>query len=321
MAMYHLYRMMTLSLVLVSSCSAVFYLLTWTLPSENLCVQIWQLVDRAIAGVWSSSSNCPKDMPTTFKFCRLDTVDPGLDKDGAATSIAGGPGSAAVPLVTFVIPTKQRATLGRTLLSIRRQSDPGWRAIVVCDGCSESTVASLVSGEDAADHRMRAIGLLRKAGRGRNSAGLVRNAGMAEVATPWVGFVDDDDTVSPDYVRDLRSAVHRYPRVKAVVFRMVKPDGFIVPPVSHEMFSLNCVGISFALDMGMVRTSGLWFIADPAEDYKLLHRVHSITPGVQMLLSSHVDYYVRTDPVTGGAMVRRWGPAINESLIVGCGDH
>jgi hypothetical protein len=39
-----------------------------------------------------------------------------------------------------------------------------------------------------------------KAGLGNNSAGMVRNAAFQHVDTPWVAFVDDDDTLAPNYV-------------------------------------------------------------------------------------------------------------------------
>ena len=35
------------------------------------------------------------------------------------------------------------------------------------------------------------------------SAGFVRNIGMSLVKTPWIGFLDDDDKLLPNYVESL----------------------------------------------------------------------------------------------------------------------
>lgn len=288
-------------------------------------LQIWQF----FAGAFHAGGPaCKVEGDPSRKFCRPAAAG---DNNGTApdTPHAGDGGAAAAPLVTFVIPTKKRATLERTLLSIREQTDPGWLAIVVCDGCSDDDgysdpgVGAIMTGSSHSDDggRVRVIKLERRIGQGSNSAGLVRNVGMAEVTTPWVGFVDDDDTVSPDYVRHLRADVHRHPLVKTVIFRMVGSNGFVLPPASHQVFLLSCVGISFALNMEMIRSNGLLFIPDAVEDFQMLLRVERVKPGVQMLLSSHVDYYVRMDPATAAAALAGGGAAapISESLIVGCG--
>ena len=143
-------------------------------------------------------------------------------------------------LLTFIVPASGRSTLHRTLISLQQQEDPGWRALVLLDGAHvglEQRAYRLVSLEKA---RMRVCCLLKRFGsrvltRGaevsHGSAGLVRNVAFAHVRTPWVGFVDDDDTVGPRYVAEVAADGDTF---DAIFFRMrwtpwqseLRPDCF-----------------------------------------------------------------------------------------------
>ena len=195
--------------------------------------------------------------------------------------------TATPPLVTFVIPSKGRLTLRRTLESIYNQSDDGWRVIIVCDGLQVVVCPDIQESENTS-----VIFTEKNLGVDRNSAGAVRNVGLSYVTTPWAGFVDDDDTVSFDYVRHLRNDSRRHPQVKTIIFRMMFENRRILPPPEAKWFVKNRVGISFAVNMQMMWSNNMQFIPSRIEDFDLLHRILQI-PNLEMLMSSHVAYYVR----------------------------
>jgi glycosyltransferase involved in cell wall biosynthesis len=184
-------------------------------------------------------------------------------------------------LVTFLIPTVGRETLQRTLASLHAQTDDDWVAIVVYDN---------IVPDRAATARIRTLRTPAKLGVGRNGAGAVRNVGMAHVTTPWVAFVDDDDTLSPTYVAALRQNISRHPQLPAMIFRMVHHGGNVLPPAEHSMFQPCAVGISFAVHMDLWRAHQLAFVPSAMEDYALLCSIHALT---DMLLAPQVTYFVR----------------------------
>ena len=51
------------------------------------------------------------------------------------------------------------------------------------------------------DHRIIYYSI-NKLGNDINGAGLVRNKGIEIASTPWVCFLDDDDTFTPDYINN-----------------------------------------------------------------------------------------------------------------------
>ena len=184
-------------------------------------------------------------------------------------------------LVTFVIPSIGRATLERTLASLEAQTDGSWCAIVFFDDVEPTVLAT---------ERVRVVQSARKLGVGANGAGMVRNEALKLVETPWAAFVDDDDTLAPTYVADLRSNASRHPSLPAMIFRMCYYGGEILPPAAHTMFSLGKVGISFAVRMDLWHRAALHFCPSASEDYELLMRIHAVT---DMLMAPQVAYYVR----------------------------
>jgi glycosyltransferase involved in cell wall biosynthesis len=181
-------------------------------------------------------------------------------------------------LITFIIPTIGRPTLQRTLDSIRASSNPSWEAIVMFDGVDPT----LESGDERIRvYRMDKVGV-------RNFAARVRNHAIAKARTPWVGFVDDDDTITPTYVSDFVDHLACNPDV--IIFRM-RDRGRVLPPPDATRFVINKVGISFCLKTKLFREQGVWFLPGPAEDFHLLHRLRLL--GKDIFLSPHINYHVR----------------------------
>lgn len=161
----------------------------------------------------------------------VDTV-----RQARAVSAAANP-----PLVTFFIPTLGRPSLAHTMASLAVQTDRDWAAVVIGDGVQPDVPPS------------ERVQVMRCEPQG--SAGLVRNLGieMCSFGSPWYAFVDDDDTLTPDYVEKLRAESSTFPGEGAgcIVFRMFDPAvNTILPP--HEVFNpldltWGKVGLSFAV--------------------------------------------------------------------------
>jgi glycosyltransferase involved in cell wall biosynthesis len=96
--------------------------------------------------------------------------------------------------VTVVIPTRDRRDLAlRAVDSVLRQQGAAPDVIVVDDGGTDGTAEAVLG---LASPRVAVV-------RHERSTGVsgARNAGLAEVGTPWVAFLDDDDLWAPDKLR------------------------------------------------------------------------------------------------------------------------
>ncbi|HEX8856059.1 MAG TPA: glycosyltransferase [Thermoleophilaceae bacterium] len=102
--------------------------------------------------------------------------------------------------VTVVIPVKDRVELLRhTLRSVAEQTQPPAEVVVADDGSTDRTP------EVARELGARVI---RKDGGGWGPSA-ARNAGLAEVRTPYVAFLDSDDLLLPGALEKLRDALER----------------------------------------------------------------------------------------------------------------
>ena len=165
----------------------------------------------------------------------------------------------ALPYITFIIPSIGRPTLSRTIESLKNLNDPNWKAIIVFDGIEPTFYPD--------DSRVT-ICAVQKQGY-YNCAGCVRNQGIKLVRTRWVGFVDDDDILLPNYIDAFRRQLHRNPDV--IILRMLTPDG-IFPPLEDADFSKGLVGISFCAKTSLFQENNLWFISSTYEDFYLLDK-------------------------------------------------
>ena len=183
--------------------------------------------------------------------------------------------------ITLIIPTIGRDTLSGTLESLIAQTNPDWKAIVVFDGISPT-----ISAPDPRIHLME----IPKKG----NAGFVRNEGIKVATTEWIGFVDDDDTLTPDYVECFK---HEKRRADVIIFRMKKPDGTIFPLPNDTDFKFMEVGISFCYKRTLAINRKLFFknveglIPGICEDWGLLDRLRNTL--VNIYLSQNITYLVR----------------------------
>jgi len=185
--------------------------------------------------------------------------------------------------LTFIIPTIGRDTLIDTITSLLHQTNDQWKAIVIFDGI-DPTIANI-------DKRISII-KSDKLGEHVNSAGNVRNYGIQFATTEWVAFLDDDDSISNDYVDlfYLETETNKSLHIELLLFRMLD-DGQVKP-------NLNLVGglklMNFGISFAVKKTifdQGLVFTPSPMEDFNFISKC--VSSGYVLLLSPYITYYVR----------------------------
>lgn len=181
--------------------------------------------------------------------------------------------------ITFVIPSLSRLTLIQTINSLLNQSCDLWKCIIVYDG---------VDGIDFNDDRIKTVKIEKSGliGPANGQSGLVRNEGIKLVDTEWIGFLDDDDTIHPDYVKTL---IENYYDYDFVVWRMKYPNGLILPPLNNDNLSFGRVGISFCYKN---KHENLYFDNNrDGEDHDFLMKLISLSK--DYIVTPEVYYNVR----------------------------
>ena len=167
--------------------------------------------------------------------------------------------------ITFIIPSLNRLTIIRTIRSLLRQTSNNWKCIVLYDG---------VDGMKFDDSRITTIKINKTGlvGPANGQSGLVRNVGINMVDTEWIGFLDDDDTVHPNYVKTL---FDNYSDKDFVVWRMKYPNGLVIPPINDDELRFGGVGISFCYKN---KFDGLLFDNNrDGEDFDFLIKLKNLT--------------------------------------------
>lgn len=180
------------------------------------------------------------------------------------------------PLVTFIVPTVGRATLRRALSSLLNQTDPYWRCIVEGDGVFP----------DASGLTDSRIAYYKEPHLAHESD--MRNLGIARATTPWVAFLDDDDTVAPEYVEWMwNEEVER----DVIIFRQTFPkdDGTTAVFPKDETIVWGNVGISYAVRTALAKECP--FKRSRHED--LLQLTALEAGGAEIHWSPHIAYFAR----------------------------
>jgi len=181
-------------------------------------------------------------------------------------------------MITFIIPSLNRPTLHRSIDSLLNQTNPNWECIIVYDG---------VDGPQFEDSRIKTFKIEKTGiiGTINGQSGLVRNFGIKKSKSLWIGFLDDDDTLHKDYVKDL---FDKYSQYDFVVWRMVYTDGRILPPPNNDL-SFGSVGISFCFKN---KFENLLFDNNRnGEDYDMVTKLKSLTPN--FIVTPEVYYNIR----------------------------
>ncbi len=181
--------------------------------------------------------------------------------------------------ITFIIPSLNRPSLKETISSLINQTNPNWECIVIYDG---------VDGESFNDERIKTIKIDKIGcfGAYHGKSGLVRNAGIETCKTEWIGFLDDDDTIHPDYVKKLFEEYYNY---DFVVWRMKYQNGLIFPEPHRTDLVFARVGISFCYKN---KFDNLLFDNNSdGEDFDFLSKLKKLTNN--WVITPEVYYNVR----------------------------
>lgn len=197
------------------------------------------------------------------------------------------------PLVTFIIPSVNRPTLQRTLDSLKKQTEPNWSAVVVLDGVPQSEVH--IDGDTRIQYMFlkKKLGSMRmRTDRGHGRGALVRDYGIEHSQTgTWLAFVDDDDELDPNYVYNLAHITKvEKPQTECIIFRMMLPNGVVLPPHGATDFYRNQVGISFAIRRKLFDEGFKFASNDDTEDFNLLNRLRRAKRNIY--IAPYVMYYV-----------------------------
>lgn len=110
-----------------------------------------------------------------------------------------------MPTVSVIMATYNRAELlPYSIGSVRWQSHADWELIVVADGCTDDTVAT-VEAMAAADPRIRLAELAVNSG----EQSIANNAGLAQARGRFIAFLNHDDLWLPDHLERALAAIER----------------------------------------------------------------------------------------------------------------
>jgi len=102
-------------------------------------------------------------------------------------------------IFSIILPTYNRAyILWKAIESILSQTEPRWELIVVDDGSTDCTLRMM---EEFKDPRIR---VLSTPNRGPSSA---RNHGLSAAQSPYIAYLDSDNTWHPDCLETMRCAI------------------------------------------------------------------------------------------------------------------
>ena len=185
--------------------------------------------------------------------------------------------------ITFIIPTIGRKTLINTIKSLEKQTNDNWDAIIVFDG--------IKSNINISNPKIKILEITKK-GVDKNSAGRVRNEGMEYAlslgTSKWFGFVDDDDTLSNNYVEIFNKELQSYPNIDVIIMRM-NNSNLILPQLKTDDIHINYVGISFIMKANIF-ANGLKFIPSATEDFNYLDNMKK--NNYKLMISPYITYFV-----------------------------
>lgn len=213
-------------------------------------------------------------------------------------------------LITIVVPVYNRAgTVARCLDSMAVQEGIEHCRIIIVDNNSDDgsseTVIRWRDGHPAVD--------LMLISESRQGAAAARNAGLAQVTTPYVMFFDSDDEMLPGHMARLVSAVGQNPDADVFGWDIVceLPDGRGYkalfrcrrPMRDHLVFSSMSTQ-RFAARTAFVRAAGAWDSSLKGwDDFELGVRMIAANPVIVRLPDAGGRPLVRTyysdDSITG----------------------
>lgn len=213
--------------------------------------------------------------------------------------------------IIFIIPTLGRQSLINTIQSLINLTSNDWKALIIFDGIQNNLEKNYIEKinknqqfifleinkcgiindkQDKQDKQNKQI---------NNCAGQVRNYGIEyllnneELKTEYIGFVDDDDTLHPNYIDYLKKEEFNF-QFDVLVFRMMYKNFNIIPHLLTKKLEKKNVGISFALKYEIIKNhKDLRFKNDCFEDFIFIFIAKQLNK--KILLSKYIAYFVQTN--------------------------
>ena len=202
----------------------------------------------------------------------------------------------------FIIPSIGRSSLAHTILSLIYLNNKNWNALIIFDGVKKNI--------ELEDERLYFIEI-EKSGieDKKNNAGLVRNYGFEyiknnNINTSFISFVDDDDTLHPDFFNHIQKDLSLFPDIKCIIYRMMYPNFNVVPHPLTNKLQVKNVGISFIIHSSIIHQSDCLFLNHPYEDFLFLQKLKQHQ--MPLLISSFVNYFVKTDFITCAQYIKQY---------------
>lgn len=116
----------------------------------------------------------------------------------------------------------------------------------------------------------------------------IRNTLIQQATTEWVSFLDDDDTVFPEYVQRLEEEILAHPEADVIHFReYFMPTGHLFP--TWPMVEWGNIGICFSVKRELALRYP--FIEQDFEDFKFVETLYN--EGYNVYFSKYVTYKAR----------------------------
>ena len=194
-------------------------------------------------------------------------------------------------LITFIIPTINRESLVNSIMSLMNQTNTLWKAIIIFDGCkpTDPHLLTLLNDSRILYLTIAKTGIVINTDNVYSSAGYVRNIGLKIAQTPWIAFLDDDDTLDPHYIDYLMQEIIAVPDADVIIFRMLDGKN-IIPSMDCNKIIKNNIGISFVIRSSLIK-EGVLFKQSYIEDYLFLKELYDSNKVI--VLSPYIAYYVR----------------------------
>ena len=192
-------------------------------------------------------------------------------------------------MITFIIPSIGRLTLNRAIKSLLSQTEQQWKCIIGFDGIKQNDLKF----ELIKDERIKYL-FLEKSGYsnplGHGQAGEVRNQIMKYSETDWIAFLDDDDSLSVNYV-SLFNEETQNKVFDCCLFRMkMKDTNQIIPPLHINNIIQNMAGISFCVNKKFIDDNEIQFENNDTEDFYYLNNIQK-NAGI-IHISRYITYNV-----------------------------
>ncbi|MGJ3244437.1 MAG: glycosyltransferase [Opitutales bacterium] len=206
------------------------------------------------------------------------------------------------PVITVVMPVYQPDLewLDEAVESLRAQTWPHWRAILVDDASPDPAVAARLEEWTRQEPRLSVI---QRETNGHIAA--ATQTGIDAVDTPWIGFLDQDDRLHPRGLATVAGAIQRHPEVRLLYSDEDKLDAnghrtdpFFKPDWDPDrLLTQNYVNHLTVLATGTVRSAGgLRPGFDGSQDWDLLLRVTANLEAPAILHLPAVLYHWRMTP-------------------------